>query len=320
MRSDWTPEELDQLRSLYRSGPTAELARQMGRSENALRIKARKIGLYKPRVRVLHSEKYWTSGDIQMLQEFYPATPTKEIAQRLGRPVKGIRLKAHKLGIKKIGHPGFEYPDHLRRYTVMDNLFQELTPTTAYVLGFILADGNIYQGRLKIAIVDYDILDKMRQVLQASHPIVERHKQSHVIWELIIIHKATVQNLIARGITPRKSLTATLPDVPDHLFSHFIRGYFDGDGAVRYTHHGGLQVKFTSGSLSLLRQMSERLHLLYGLPKQPVACDKGHQSAGRLYYSGPTAARLGAIMYESAQDLYLARKHQVFQDYATRPH
>lgn len=43
----------------------------------------------------------WTNKDLDLLKEIYPTTPTKEVAERLGRSVKGIGSKAKVLGLKK---------------------------------------------------------------------------------------------------------------------------------------------------------------------------------------------------------------------------
>eukprot|EP01083_Nonionella_stella_P269665 912656_1 len=43
------------------------------------------------------------------------------------------------------------------------------------------------------------------------------------------------RDLIALGCTPRKSLTLKWPaNMPDKFASHFVRGYFDGDGCIHY--------------------------------------------------------------------------------------
>lgn len=45
-------------------------------------------------------------------------------------------------------------------------------------------------------------------------------------------------DLIQWGCTPRKSLALRFPPLPIPLCSHFIRGYFDGDGSAFVSGHG----------------------------------------------------------------------------------
>ena len=50
---------------------------------------------------------------------------------------------------------------------------------------------------------------------------------------LAIVSDKLSSALSKLGGTPRKSLTLEFPKfIPKHLMSHFIRGYFDGDGSV----------------------------------------------------------------------------------------
>ena len=57
------------------------------------------------------------------------------------------------------------------------------------------------------------------------------------------------------GLTPKKSHTMKLPDIPDAYFFHFVRGYFDGDGGVYHYKNGGLDVKFSSAILLVADSM-----------------------------------------------------------------
>jgi hypothetical protein len=44
---------------------------------------------------------FWTSDEVQTLKAHYPDTPTWELAERLGRPVRSLYGKAQELGLKK---------------------------------------------------------------------------------------------------------------------------------------------------------------------------------------------------------------------------
>jgi len=50
---------------------------------------------------------------------------------------------------------------------------------------------------------------------------------------LRFVSKQIIADLNNLGVYPRKSLTLEhLPVIPSHLYNHFIRGYFDGDGTI----------------------------------------------------------------------------------------
>jgi hypothetical protein len=320
LNKPWTKQDHQIMFDLYPLTPTQDIATKLGRSITAVRIHARRIGLRK----IVTSPKistpswYWKEDEIAIMREMYAETPTSVIARRLGKTVSAVIDKASKLGIRKIGHPGFIYPDHLRKYSIRPDFFANLTPQGAYVMGFILADGSIRDGKLKISNANPTILGTIRDVLESNHPIYKNQRDKHVWYDLMICHTATVSDLVKWGITPAKSLTATLPPVPPHLFWHLVRGYFDGDGAIRYTYRGGLQLKFTSGSKTLLEQLAECIATKLALPAKSIATDKGRANAHRLHYCGATALAIGDAMYSDAESLYIHQKHTIFDTYRNR--
>jgi hypothetical protein len=271
------------------------------------------------------SSKDWTEEQVNYLRQHYATTPHAELEAALQRSRHAVAVKAVRLGLHKEGRPGYVFPAHLRRYRINPQAFDTLIPGTAYVLGFILADGSICQTRtpsltwrLKISNRSLDILTKIRVVLESDHPITLTRKGRHTGYDLVIVNKEMVDGLRKRGITPNKSLTATLPSVPDDLFADFLRGYFDGDGSVRITSTGGLAVKFTSGSPSLLSAVAERVCKLMGVSTRLPVHDKGRPNAWRLYYFGARALRLADYMYENAGTLFLSEKRAVFDRFRAR--
>ncbi|WP_369293538.1 LAGLIDADG family homing endonuclease [Alkalihalophilus lindianensis] len=58
------------------------------------------------------------------------------------------------------------------------------------------------------------------------------------------------------GIKPNKFNTVEFPNVPDEYMSHFLRGYFDGDGHVNYKKY---QVSFVCGSELFMNSLTSVL-------------------------------------------------------------
>ena len=264
----------------------------------------------------------WTFEQLEVLREQYPLTPNKILATMFQRSESNIRQVAHHLGLRKIGHPGYVFPEHARKYTVDVTAFDPLTERSAYVLGFILADGCLCgpnERTLKLSITDLDILIQMRSVLGSNHPISKEMRNStnypalscKPMFNLVITHQLLADSLLKFGITPRKTFTATLPPVPDNLFSHLLRGYFDGDGYAHYSKHNGLLIGFTSASELLLHQLSKRIADSLGLPERPLRYDR----AFRLSYGSTMALRIADAMYADCGTLYLPRKKVAFDRY-----
>jgi hypothetical protein len=258
--------------------------------------------------------KYWNSEEIHYLIENYGTTPNPILSDYLGKSRQAVSLKAGRLGLKK----SIIIRSHERRsiiYSLNQRAFINITPDICYVVGFILADGCIGTNRMKISNTNYFILDKIRNVLGSNHPIKQEHNNFGKWHSLTICSMNIRDDLFMLGINPRKSLNAVLPNIPDEHFSHFLRGYFDGDGGVYYSKRSGLRIKFTSGSKKLLVETKQRIKKLYKINGSDVVCDSGRKNAFRLWYYGSKAEDMANIMYKDSNDLFIERKHNVFKSY-----
>lgn len=140
--------------------------------------------------------------------------------------------------------------DDLRRYKVDDSFFDAIdNEHKAYWLGFMLADGYLVNsGHAKesfgitLNIEDEYILQEFQKDLKTSYPIHEYQNlnsfddKSFVSksCKLVIKSKQIFSRLKELGFSAEKSYNASIPikDIPEALISHFVRGYFDGDGSL----------------------------------------------------------------------------------------
>ena len=136
-------------------------------------------------------------------------------------------------------------------FTFFDNIDCE---EKAYILGFIAADGciNFTNYMLKIAIseIDVDILRKIKYQIRSDNKILYEEGRKGIIngKEFIskpvsilqINNKYLINSLKNLGFDNKKTISCKFPDIPEHLYLHFIRGYFDGDGSMsKYTSNDG---------------------------------------------------------------------------------
>lgn len=137
-------------------------------------------------------------------------------------------------------------------WKINDNFFKEInSQEKAYFLGFLFADGtnNIknYHVAIRLSEIDKEILEKFNQLLEYNKPLIyypdktwfnkNTNKWIHTkpSFGLIICRKKISLNLNRLGMIPNKSAILQFPDYLDEkLYSHFIRGYFDGDGSLCY--------------------------------------------------------------------------------------
>lgn len=209
----------------------------------------------------------------------------------------------------------------------------------AYVFGLLTADGAIEDVRKSsrtcyvcIGSKDRILIEDVRKCLSSNHRIYTRKPQlnsypngkmylNSTFYYLRIGSKKMFQNLIDLGLTPRKSLTIKLPDVPDNYFGYFLRGYFDGDGCINLYQLNiqskiRIKVIFTSGSKIYLTQLSKRLNRLIKTSNLNIT---RNGDAFRLTYRKKDSLKVLAYMYKNL-DLapYLERKYLIYQNYLSK--
>lgn len=89
----WTAEHIEYLTSNYGKIAIIEMAQHLVKSYSAIKTKATKLGLAKP--------KFWKESEIEYLRVNYPTTFIKEMCEYLGRSEKSIYLQAFLMGLKK---------------------------------------------------------------------------------------------------------------------------------------------------------------------------------------------------------------------------
>lgn len=118
----------------------------------------------------------------------------------------------------------------------------------AYLLGFIFADGNIYDGRTKdrpnrqlrlsIYCASYDdyILDKFLEdnpLATKTYNIRKYRTNETKITIVRITNNKLCNDLIKLGCNIKKSqIGMTFPILKTKFIKHFIRGFLDGDGSI----------------------------------------------------------------------------------------
>lgn len=147
------------------------------------------------------------------------------------------------------------YSGGSRKYTFNEHYFDVIdTNNKAYILGFLYADGYNGVDRNIVSINlqerDKELLDKIKIELDSNNQLTYldySHYNDGVNMNAQNQYKLTLHSAILckalndLGCTQRKSLTLQFPcNLRKDLYSHFIRGYFDGDGCIgRYKRNDG---------------------------------------------------------------------------------
>lgn len=258
-----TEENIQYMREHYFDYPAEHFAKKFNTTKGYIQSRASILGITKLRPH-LNEEK--------LIDDYRSKTMTiRELEQKyhIGRTqIRNI-----------IKNTGVEYRTKSisnQRYKINTSYFKQIdTPNKAYMLGFIYADGNVYKSHLKVDINKKDelLLFSFLQELESEHRIYN-YKDSR---QMTIVNETLVGDLFKLGVFPRKTSNMYFPtseQVPDELISHFIRGYFDGDGSIQYHRYKSPIWRFTfMGPSVFLQKINDILYKECGL-KMCISQDK----------------------------------------------
>ena len=245
----------------------------------------------------------------------------KEIAKIFNVNEKTIKINAKKYGLtSKIGSQGARKHKFNERY--FENIDSE---EKAYWLGFIAADGCVYKNkqsyRLQINLKgsDIDHLKKFQKAISSDYKITEKKvgKAQSNTCQLKINSTKMCNDLIKNNIIERKSIIFEPPILNKNLISHFIRGYFDGDGWI--TSYKRKDSNGYRNAVGIIGGKKALNYFIDFLPKgfskyEKYKDDKIIQISGS---SIKTISETYNYLYENAT-IFLDRKKNVFENIMSR--
>ena len=141
------------------------------------------------------------------------------------------------------------YTNHISNRRIRHTFFENInTELQAYLLGFYAADGSIdekrktfrihlQKGDSELVYLYKDIISPdARTYTVAEHITTGRNGMkitAHESFGVDITSAQICNSLVNLGIGYNKSHSELhIPNISEELISHFIRGYFDGDGCI----------------------------------------------------------------------------------------
>lgn len=235
---------------------------------------------------------------------FYEGLKCKEIAKKL-------IVDRHAVG-RWLRDVGCEY-SKVNKANIDSSIFSKvIKEEQAYWLGFIFADGYVSKNtefELSLGLKDLNHLEKFKKFLNYEGKIKIDNKIGRC--RLQFGDPQIVNDLKSIGCVNRKSLILRFPEkLSKGLYSHFIRGYFDGDGSINDPSRP-ISVSLI-GTYSFL----EKVHNILNLPLDNIKHRNTRHS--ELVFTnglcGETARNFCKYIYKDAT-IFLERKYNRFVEH-----
>ena len=208
-----------------------------------------------------------------------------------------------------------------RRRRVDEAYFESIdSEEKAYWLGFLFAEGSLDTKRyclsLKLGKDEKEQVEKFQAAIKSEHPISQT-SDGREAWVIKIGSQRICNSLLAFGFGKGKTLNIRLPNIPENLKRHFIRGYFDGDGWFSHTEKPSAILGFCSCSEKILVDVQKWLNEQLSIESGCIVVRKrnhipNQHDSFRLQYGGRNLVKLiGNLLYKDAS-VFIHRKKDRF--------
>lgn len=221
--------------------------------------------------------------------------------------------------------------NHRRKYQLNEDFFKEIdTAEKAYVLGWVVSDGYVYNNdgagkysiRISLQEKDKDVLVLINSLLESDSPIkrIEYIKKGQENWSnqyyVEYNSKSLVKDLQKIGVNQNKSKTIKFPKIPDKMLEFFFRGVFEGDGCFSFSNKKYLISQFfvCSASKLFLDEFDAILKKKTGIN---TSKNKNKWEVWYARVSGnKQVIKTMSFLYKNRTDLRLNRKYNKWKAFA----
>jgi len=258
-------DQIQKIIELYNSGtPPKEIGETFGIYNNSVTRLLRKNGIERNQLCKPTDEM-----EQKAITDYNNGISSEQIAIALGIDGGTVRRILRNNGVAI--RPSTQ---NKRRYQIKLDFFENIdTEEKAYFLGFLYADGNVSKSSAQITVClheqDLELLEKFSNIL---YGFVKKMTKSTVIlkdgnvgtyYSFGFYGKKIKNDLVKHGCVPNKSFILTFPNfLRNNLYSHFIRGYVDGDGCLSLTRRPVIDITST---LSFLEGLTSYLDAHLGI-------------------------------------------------------
>lgn len=242
-----------------------------------------------------------------------------------GKSAKSIMraygLKHHESIMGALRRQGIEQrpvPERNRLHKLNPYIFDSLdNEVSAYLHGFIYADGHVSQDKTLIIALsprDREHLEKIRILLETESAIKFRPKAGGYGTDAVrleVTDRHLAAQLKQKGIsTGRLFPKLAFDSVPDDMFNHWLRGFFDGDGSARKS-----KSLVFCGKYEFMFLLREKISSYCQVNPNLAITKHSTKALYYTYYSGRIVAlRVADFIYKDAT-IWLERKRNVIESW-----
>ena len=267
------------------------------------------------RIKEYNIDNYKTKGkrfalpNKEVLEKELQIFSMYDLSLKYGIGIVNFRKYIKKIGIKRPRH------GHLINY----NYFKTISKNSAYILGFLFADGCINKNKIHNYLVvelnpkDIEILEFIKKEIQPNLKIkfyTKINKKRKKIYHSAGLHFSSsdlVEDLINFGCVPNKTKKEIrIPNIPQEFYKDFIRGYFDGDGSINISNNGKYGCYMCCSSISFLKDVQNILG--FGI------ISKSNNPFRINFYSKKDLELFFDYIYNDEDIFYLKRKFEKFKE------
>lgn len=282
-------------------------------------------------------EKIFKISDEEIKRLYLEGNSLNDIA-KIAQDTKGLmalRNRLIKLGVdttKDMRKYRYKISASCRKYNFNEHIFDNIdTEEKAYWLGWLFSDGYNHYSKctvsLRVQEEDIEILYKFQKFLQTDTPIhtysikTNTNKLQRNYSDLTLCSPYFSERLADLGCIQAKTLILKFPDIPNYLYQHFIRGYFDGDGCFSVTKRNNrkspnsLTYQFNIvGMPDFLLKVQDIIVQNTGVKKLSLKVRKGNKAV-TIHYNGHNVCKsILDYLYKDAS-VYLNRKYEKYCKY-----
>ena len=198
-----------------------------------------------------------------------------------------------------------------RKYNFNQNYFECVdNEEKAYWLGYIMADGNVYNknrnNTLQLVSIDEEHLYKFCESINYQGKL-KRHNKAY---KINACSKKLVNDLCKLGVVPKKTFCASTPNLDYALLKHFVRGVIDGDGSLGH-YNNCWRITLVSGTESFLLGIKNIINTALDISGGYIQNSKNGKYFALVYNGNILVAKVSKFLYGKAS-VYLDRKYKKY--------